>query len=149
MFVSLKTSGSVLLLRTDFQGPVISKMVPACSVSKLCPTLCDPMDCSPLGSSVHGISQARILEWVAISYSRNLPKPGIEPTSLTSPALAGGFFTRCYLRKPFQRWYLLLNDLTSFQDRTEPSVKDNFLCCVFVAMSKFDFLVTQKLVNLT
>ena len=35
-----------------------------------CLTLCDPMDCSPLGSSVHGILQARILEWVAISSSR-------------------------------------------------------------------------------
>ena len=35
-----------------------------------CPTLCDPMDCSPPGSSVHGVSQARILEWVAISFSR-------------------------------------------------------------------------------
>ena len=34
------------------------------------PTLCDPMDCSPPSSSVHGISQARILEWVAISFSR-------------------------------------------------------------------------------
>ena len=38
-----------------------------CLVTKSCPTLCDPMDCSPLGSSVHGISQARILEQVAIS----------------------------------------------------------------------------------
>ena len=35
-----------------------------------CLTLCDPMDCSPLGSSVHGILQAKILEWVAISFSR-------------------------------------------------------------------------------
>ena len=34
-----------------------------------CPTLCNPMDCSPLGSSIHGISQARILEWVAIAFS--------------------------------------------------------------------------------
>ena len=33
-------------------------------------SLCDPMDCSPLGSSVHGIFQERILEWVAISFSR-------------------------------------------------------------------------------
>ena len=41
-----------------------------CSITMLCPTLCDPMDCSPSGSSVHGISQARILEWVAISFSR-------------------------------------------------------------------------------
>ena len=43
----------------------------ACSVAKLCPTLCDPMDCGLPGSSVHGIFQARILEWVAISFSRN------------------------------------------------------------------------------
>ena len=46
-----------------------------CWVSKLCPTLCDPMDCSPKGSSVHGISQARILEWVAISFSRGSSWP--------------------------------------------------------------------------
>ena len=43
-----------------------------CSVTKLCRTLCDPMDYSPPGPSVHGISQARILEWVAISFSRNM-----------------------------------------------------------------------------
>ena len=36
-------------------------------VAQSCPTLCDPMDCSPAGSSVHGILQARIMEWVAIS----------------------------------------------------------------------------------
>ena len=48
------------------------------------------MDFSPPGSSVHGISQARILKQVAISSSRDLPGPGIEPTS---PALVGGFFT--------------------------------------------------------
>ena len=53
-------------------------------LAQLCPTLCDPMDCSPPGSSVHGISQARILEWVAIAFSGDLPDPGIE---LGSPAL--------------------------------------------------------------
>ena len=41
-----------------------------CLVAKSRPTLCDPIDCSLPGSSVHGISQARILEWVAISFSR-------------------------------------------------------------------------------
>ena len=41
----------------------------------LCPTLCNPMDCSPPGSSLHGIPQARILEWVAISYSRGSSQP--------------------------------------------------------------------------
>ena len=45
-----------------------------------CPTLCDCMDCSLLGS-VHGILQARILEWVAIPSPRDLPSPGIEPRS--------------------------------------------------------------------
>jgi len=40
-----------------------------------CPTLCDPTDCSPPGSSVHGILQARILEWVAISFSRASSRP--------------------------------------------------------------------------
>ena len=46
------------------------------------------MDCSPPGFSVHGILQARILEWVAIPFSRHLPKPGIEWVS----CIAGGFF---------------------------------------------------------
>ena len=41
-----------------------------CIVTKLCPTLCNAMDCSPLGSSVHGISHARILEDAALSFSR-------------------------------------------------------------------------------
>ena len=40
-----------------------------CLVAQLCPTLLDPMDCSPPGSSVHGISQTRALEWVVISLS--------------------------------------------------------------------------------
>ena len=53
----------------------------------------DPMDCGPPGSSVRGILQARVLEWVAIPFSGHLPHPGIEPGSLTCPALAGGFFT--------------------------------------------------------
>ena len=39
-------------------------------VIQSCPILCDPMDCGPPGSSVHGILQAKILEWVAISFSR-------------------------------------------------------------------------------
>ena len=45
-----------------------------------CPTLCNPMDCGSPGSSVHGILQARILEWVAILSPGDLPNPGIEPT---------------------------------------------------------------------
>ena len=51
------------------------------------------MDHSPPGSSVHGILQARVLEWVLCPPPGDLPDPGIEPPSLMSPVLAGGFFT--------------------------------------------------------
>ena len=50
-------------------------------VAQLCLILCDPMDCSPPGFSVHGILQARILEWIAIPFSRGLPHPGIKTWS--------------------------------------------------------------------
>ena len=52
-----------------------------------CPILCDPVDCSPPGSCVHGILQEKILEWVAIPFSRGLPDPEIKPTSLVSLVL--------------------------------------------------------------
>ena len=61
-----------------------------CLLTKLCLTLCDPMDCSSPDSSVRGISQVRILEWVAIFLSNGTSDPGIELLSL---ALAGRFFT--------------------------------------------------------
>ena len=57
-----------------------------CSVAQSCLTLCDPTDCSPPGSSVHVISQARILEWVATFSSRRSSRP-------VSSALADRFFT--------------------------------------------------------
>ena len=44
-------------------------------VAQSCPTLCDPMDCSPPGFSTHGIFPARVLEWVAISFSRGSSQP--------------------------------------------------------------------------
>ena len=50
-------------------------------VTQLCPTLCNPM-----AYTVHGVLQARILEWVAISFFRDLPNPGIEPRSPTLQA---------------------------------------------------------------
>ena len=57
-------------------------------VDQSCLTLCNPMDCSPPLSSLHGILQARILEGLPYSPPRDLPEPGIKPTSLMSPALA-------------------------------------------------------------
>ena len=52
------------------------KKVKWSEVAQSCPTLCDPMDCSLPGSSVHRIFQARVLEWVAISFSRGSSRPG-------------------------------------------------------------------------
>ena len=60
------------------------------SVAQLCLTLCDPMDCSPPGSSVHGILQARTLVWVAMSSSRGSSWP--RGRTWVS-CIAGGFFT--------------------------------------------------------
>ena len=59
-------------------------------VAQLCPTLCNPMNCSPPGLSVHGIFQARILEWIAIPFSRGISQP--RDRTLVS-CLAGRFFT--------------------------------------------------------
>ena len=52
-------------------------------VAQLCLTLCDPMNCSPPGSSVHGILQARILEWVATALQQGIfPTQGLNPVLL-------------------------------------------------------------------
>ena len=65
-------------------------------VTQLCPTLCDPMDCSRPGSSIHRILQARILEWVAIPFSRgsSWPRDGTRVS-----CIAGRFFNVCITRK--------------------------------------------------
>ena len=75
-------------------------------VTQSCLTLCNPMDCSPPGSSIHGIFQARLLECVAISFSRGASWPGIEPAS---PASAGTFFTTEPSRKPHIYIYILFH----------------------------------------
>ena len=58
---------------------------------QLCPTLCDPMDCSLPGSSVHGILQARVLEWVAMPFSRGSSQPK-DRTQVSH--IVGRFFTK-------------------------------------------------------
>ena len=67
--------GKLRIKRTHYLGeicflPFKSRQVSNNGSVQSCPTLCDPMDCSPPGFSVHAILQARILEWVAIPYSR-------------------------------------------------------------------------------
>ena len=65
----------------------------------LCPTLCDPMNWSPPGSSVHGILQARIMEFPCPP-PRDLPNLGTEPAPLMSPALEAGFLPLVPAGKP-------------------------------------------------
>ena len=66
----------------------------------------DPMSSSLLGSSVHGVSQARILEWLPFPPPGYLPDPGIEPASAV---LAGRFFTTEPLGKPTDNYILVIN----------------------------------------
>ena len=68
-------------------------------VAKLCPTH-DPLDCSPSGSSVHGILQVRILEWVAMPFSRGSSQPRDGTCLFCVSCIAGRFFTTEPLEKP-------------------------------------------------
>ena len=65
-------------------------------------SLCNPMDCSPPGSSVHGLSQARILEGVAIPFSRGFSRPRVQTPVY---CIAGRFFTVLATREAQQRVY--------------------------------------------
>ena len=72
---------------------VLEGFVKVSEVTQSCLTLCNPMDCSPPGSSVHGILQARILEWVAISFSRG----SSQPRDRTQVSRIAG---RCFTSEP-------------------------------------------------
>ena len=80
-------------------SPQYSRLEKWSEVAQSCLTLCDPMDCSPPGSSIRGIFQARVLEWVAISFSRDLPLPGIKAGS---PTLLANTFTIWATRETWQ-----------------------------------------------
>ena len=86
-WLGLSTSCSGLVLWTPLllTGCSLGLVVCVCVCSQWCPILCDPVDCSPPGSSVHGVSQARILEWVAISFSRGSSQPR-DQTSISCPS---------------------------------------------------------------
>ena len=70
--------------------PLFREVFPLMLVTQSCPTLCDPVDCSLPGSSVHGIFQARVLEWVAIPFPRGSSQP--RDRTLVS-CITGRFFT--------------------------------------------------------
>ena len=64
-----------------------------CLVTQSCPTLCDPLDCSPPGSSVHGIFQQKCWSGLPFPALGDLTDPGVEPASIVSPTLGGRFLT--------------------------------------------------------
>ena len=73
-----KKSGNTSSFSTCYpwvMTPIFLYVLKVSEVAQLCPTLCDPVDCSPPGSSIHGILQARILESVAISFSMGSSQP--------------------------------------------------------------------------
>ena len=71
-----------------------------CEVAQSCPTLCDPMDCSLPGSSVHGIFQAIVLEWIVISFSKESSQPR-DRTRVSH--IVDRRFTVCNLSLRFKR----------------------------------------------
>ena len=91
-----------------------------------CPTLCDPMDCSPPGSSVHGIFQARILEWVATSFSRGSSWPRDEThVSVSSVSCIGKwifffFFYHCTTWEAHKKHYMATDCSTHMQILYKP-----------------------------
>ena len=88
-------SVAFLIIGNYFIQRKVEELVP-----QSCPTLCDPMDCSPPGSSVHGLLQARILEWIAIPFSRGSSRPR-DGTQVS--CIAGRFFT---VRPPVKQSFL-------------------------------------------
>ena len=103
-----------------------------CVCAQLCPTLCNPMDCSLPGSSVHGISQARILEWVAISSSRGSSWPRDRAHVPYASCLASGFFTASTTWEAlFLAW--CLSCLLDCSFRRARTISD--LCCVGSVLS--------------
>ena len=88
-------------------------------VAQSCLTLCDSVDCSWPASSVHGILQARILEWITIPFSRDLPNPGIKLESLALQADS-------LLSEPQRKPHELLQTGTELHDTEEQQVSNNY-----------------------
>ena len=98
---SLMSSSSFLVVSLGFS---VYEWVS--EVAQLCLTLCDPMDCSLPGSSVHGIFQARVLDWVAISFSRGSSQPR-DRTRVS--CIAGRCFTIWATREAFSVYSVMLS----------------------------------------
>ena len=90
---SVMPSSHLILCHPLLLLPPIPPSIRVAKSLQSCLTLCTPMDCSPPGSSLHGISQARVMECVAIASSRGSSQPRDQTCISMFPALAGKFFT--------------------------------------------------------
>ena len=91
-----------LLRFWDCEYHGINIYLSCCLVTQSCLTFCDPMDCRPPGSCVHGISQARILEWVATSFSRGSSWPRDGTRSACVSCIGSRILAHCTTREaPF------------------------------------------------
>ena len=105
LFVCLFVFCYGVLTGLQFFSPIIRlSLTFLCSIAQWCLTLCYPLDGSLPSFSVHGISQARILEWVAISFSRGSSLPGIKPGS---PTLQADSLQLSHLESPHMKIYVI------------------------------------------
>ena len=92
VLISKKLIFMLLIISVLFSSLIFASKVKVL-VTQSCLTFCDPMDCSLPGSSIQGILQARILEWVAVPSSRGSSPPRDQTYVSYAPALTGRFFT--------------------------------------------------------
>ena len=109
-------------------------------VTQSCLTLCNPMDCSPPGSSVHGILQAGILEWVAISSSRGSSQPRDQTqTFCTADKCFTIWATRGCLSKQWFQWTQNLY-LPIHRKSTMSLTRDVWFSLIGSSLFIFDYL---------
>ena len=96
----------------------------ACLVSQLSPTLCNPKDCSPPGSPVHGDSQARILQWISVPSSRGSSQPRDQTQA---SHIAGRFFTIWVIWEAQEYWVGSISLLQGIFPTQE--MNQGLLCC--------------------
>ena len=109
---------------------------------QLCLTFYDPTDCSPLGSSVHGFLQSRILKWVVMPSSRGSSQPGSEPSSLSLLHWQAGFLPLASPGKPFVMAAQEINTVITFFFLSFFPLFPSFLCR---KEHTFQFLNTKNL----
>ena len=111
-------------------------------VAQLCPTLCDSMDYSPSGSSVHGVLQARVLEWVAIPFSRGSSQPRDRTCLLHCRQIPyhlnhQGSFVLCFLYVLWPFSLAALQGVCSFQQFDYDVCLGEGFCVSYLGVTEF------------